>query len=126
MAKTPSIERLESYFPGKGKELRAILDGTKEPTEYPAVEKWVSQCLNRPRFLELQLAAVNALLEGHGVESIQKTGTYGTPEAQYINMGDTYNPTVIWDDGRASWFIESWGDWLEKAERRGLKFGDEE
>lgn len=127
MAKTPSINRLESYFPGKGAELRAILDGTKEPTDYPAVEKWVAQCLHRPKFLELQLAAVNALLEGHGVEAIQKDGTYGTPEAQYINMGDQYIPTVIWDDGRTSWFIESWDEWMAKAKRRGLTFdGDEE
>lgn len=118
----PSLKRLEQNFPGKGAELRAVLTGRRDPESFTAVHTWVEQCRHRPRYLELQMAALNVVLEGHGVESIQKDGTYGTPEALYVNMGDTYNTTIIWDDGRQTWFVESWGDWVEKAERRGLKF----
>lgn len=118
----PSIKRLLHHFPHKGTELRNILTGRTDPESYPAVKDWLEKCRHRPRYIDLQMAALNAALEGHGVESLQKDGTFGTPEMQYVNMGDTYNTTIIWDDGRQAWFVESWGDWVEKAERRGLKF----
>ena len=57
----------------------------------------------------------NALLGGHGVKvRYDKDGC--TPIAEYINMGDTYSPTLLFDIKESEFVLTSWGDWYEKWE----------
>jgi hypothetical protein len=52
----------------------------------------------------------NIYLGGHGVESIY-------PEAPYIlfvNMGDTYSKTLLYNKQKRMMWIGTWGDWVEK------------
>lgn len=59
------------------------------------------------------LTLIEPLLVGHqtfGVESIYSTGM---PSIAYINMGDTYDTTVMNVGGR--WVIGAWGDIVEKG-----------
>lgn len=66
---------------------------------------------------------VNKALEGHGVERIPfddesdswQRGTLST----YVNMGDTYDPTIIWDAHKGRFLVTSWGDFVEWSERKG-------
>ena len=60
----------------------------------------------------------NALLGGHGVEVLyDKDGC--TPIAEYINMGNTYSPTLLFDMKESEFKLTSWGDWYEEwAQRR--------
>lgn len=53
-----------------------------------------------PKVSDIKLAALNDILCGHGIESMEtaNTGEY----ADYINMGDMYVPTVVWWRGRLS------------------------
>ena len=73
-----------------------------------------------------KLAALNTLLECHGVEHL-KGGNYehgaGYLDCDYLNTGDTYTPTIMWIEdtgwvGQATgWVLASVGDVLEEWER---------
>jgi hypothetical protein len=43
---------------------------------------------------------------------------WGDTVALYVNTGDTYNTTVVYDVERDLFYVTSWGDWLEAYERR--------
>lgn len=50
-----------------------------------------------------KLERADELLEGHGVESFG--GRYS-----YINFGDTYDPTILYDEDEDKFFVSTWGD----------------
>lgn len=52
-------------------------------------------------------------LDGHGVEGISN---HGKTLALYVNMGDTYDATVIADLDEGKVIIGSWGNWVERYE----------
>ena len=66
------------------------------------------------------MTEANGLLNGHGVEHIRSRN--GKAEAYYVNMGDTYQTTILLDIGKDRIWVTSWGDWLETEERQGNKF----
>ena len=37
--------------------------------------------------------------------------------ASYVNMGDTYVATILYDIEKGEFFVTSWGDWVEEYER---------
>jgi len=60
------------------------------------------------------LAEIDALLQGHGVEYVETTNArWG---AYYVNMGDTYSPTVmIQTRPRRSILVgRDWGSYVER------------
>lgn len=68
------------------------------------------------------LENLNKLLSGHGVEAIRSSDAwvssyYGDIVALYINAGDTYNPTIVYDTDNGKFSVESYGDWIERQER---------
>lgn len=94
--------------------------------------RWTIQTLSgRP---EQALRKINEIIRGHGVECIRANDPTRGAEfdsleflgdgylaASYVNMGDTYNATVLYDYTRESWFLTDYGTWLERAERRGIR-----
>jgi hypothetical protein len=61
------------------------------------------------RFMPLQerrLLIVNNLLNGHGVER--------AAGVDYVNMGDTYAQTVLWDRRTARYAVMDWGYFAER------------
>lgn len=84
-------------------------------------KKWIKQCFNRPTDHELAMNTLNIVLKGFGVEPIRLENAYvnrywddciGT----YINMGDTYITTIVFDTMNHSYHLTSWGDFYEHAE----------
>jgi hypothetical protein len=63
------------------------------------------------------MAALNELLEGHGVECVREN-IDDSPAADYVNMGDTYNTTIIFCHVRERFIVGCWGDYVEWLERR--------
>ena len=61
------------------------------------------------------LETMNDYLGGHGVESL-----YGGDDiiAEYINFGDTYSPTLLYNIAEAEFELTSWGDWYEEWESK--------
>ena len=121
-SRIPSQRALVAAFgEDTGEALRRLLDGRTDPITVPATAAWVAQCYNAPRASELVENACNAVLGGFGCEAIEAKGAwsdfYYSFVAGYINLGDTYATTLLFDYYRGSVYICSWGDWVETSER---------
>jgi len=111
----PSVKTIAMYWPDKAKEIRGIIDGSIDPMTYSKVDQWVRQCYNRPSTHELQLEAINQVLEGYGTEALdENTSWFPQPHYSYVNMGDTYTPTVVYDHEKDRFLITDWGTLAEK------------
>lgn len=66
-----------------------------------------------------KLYMLNRLLGMHGVESIpsRKDSHSSFKGIEYVNTGDSYRTTIMYDFGRASWLVRSWGDVVESSKR---------
>jgi hypothetical protein len=122
MRNIPSLKALEQAFPSKGKELRSLLDGTVSPDNYASVREWVAQCYHKPRRQERLECAINEALEGYDIEAIPPNFNPPIPDAVYVNLGDTYTTTLLYDYNRDKWIITSWGDWVGLQEQRGIRY----
>lgn len=114
----PSVKTLDAAFPGKGRELRALLAGNLKPEGYSNVRDWLAKCYHRPSEVELLMAAANQVAGTYGVEAIFGSRV-SWPDLEYLNTGDTYTLTLAYDRIRERFVVTSWGDWIEAAERRG-------
>jgi hypothetical protein len=63
---------------------------------------------------ERYLEEVNALMGFTGVVSLDTSD--GRVAALYVNTGETYDLTVLYDVANGSFTVISWGDWMEWAE----------
>jgi len=59
------------------------------------------------------LAAINAVLNGCGVERIEPGNNNRSPAIDYVNMGDTYDTTVMIVRGRFR--VGCWGDIVDRG-----------
>lgn len=75
--------------------------------------------------IEAILELLDAKTESYGTEAI--FGHKATPAfrgywidicGQYINTGDTYNTTILYDAVKERFYLTSWGDWIERNEKR--------
>ncbi len=66
------------------------------------------------------LHVMDVALETFGVEYIpsNEDTVYSAYGLAYLNTGDTYVPTVIYDHGKDKWEITSWGDIVEWDQER--------
>ena len=67
--------------------------------------------------IDVVLDYVNDVLSGCGVESITTEnyidGYYQNIAALYVNRGDTYDATILYDTENEKFILTSWGDWVE-------------
>jgi len=42
--------------------------------------------------------------------------------ALYVNRGDTYDTTLLYDTDKDRFYITSWGDWYEKWQSKHLRY----
>jgi hypothetical protein len=79
---------------------------------------------NIPTSVALRLLnAANDTIQGFGVEVIRPpegrtddTMSYDDVLAEYVNTGDTYNATILWDSAEQMFYLTTWGDWYEAWE----------
>ena len=67
------------------------------------------------------LDSISDILGGYGVESIKDNRWepyYCDIGLLYVNLGDTYIQTVCYDTRKGQWLICSWGDIVERNEKR--------
>lgn len=116
--------------PDAASKAAAILNDTLDPEDIPAVAKWVRKCYHRPSEPELKLAALDAVLDGFGVEAVRVEGEWvshyhGDLVASYVNQGDTYTETVVYDHEKDEFLVTSWGAWLEEWEKEHEREAEE-
>lgn len=98
--------------------MRGRVDPLNHPRRFPNTCKWIDACYNTPRRSEIKLSALDELLHTYGVEPINDENTfvdsyYGSVIASYLNVGETYMPTILLDHVHSRWRLTSWGDFYE-------------
>lgn len=82
----------------------------------------VRKALEEAKNPDAALEAVNALIHGHGIESIrgdyQVDRYYYDIVALYVNMGDSYAATLLYETDTSQWHVLSYGDWVEWKEKK--------
>lgn len=91
-----------------------VLRGKLDPCTVPETQGWVDACYNRPSDHELVLHACDVLLGTHGVESLGPGDLRYDPPFEYLNTGDSYALTIVYDTQDRRFFLSSWGDIAEK------------
>jgi len=114
----PSIKTLDAAFPGKGKEIRMLLEQKTNTTDYESVRHWITQCWSKPKYPERLMLALNEIIEGHGVEAIWGPESDTWPEAAYVNTGDCYNATLMYDYRDKRVRVTTVGDFVERNPKR--------
>jgi hypothetical protein len=71
--------------------------------------------MNQGRLL-LTLDRADEMLFGHGEERLN--GSYGRAGVWYVNLGDTYADTLMFDFEKRRFLVGSWGDLVEAQPRR--------
>ena len=95
---------------------RQVIGGQIPADEFETVKTWIAQCYHMPTPNELKLKALNEVLEGYGVEGIANPSDSSEQIAVYVNMGDTYAETVVYDIATREFAFTSWGDFFEQWE----------
>jgi hypothetical protein len=94
-----------------------IFNGVIDPETIHGVDAWLTQCFNKPNPDEIKMQAINQVLEGYGIESVRtskwKNGFWCDVLCTYVNMGDSYIPTVI-HHRKHGFMVSSIGDVIEK------------
>ena len=95
-----------------------ILNGTINPETFKSVEAWVTSCYNKPFPDEMKMRAINEVLEGYGIEPVYtskwRNGYWCNVLCTYVNMGDSYIPTII-HHRKHGFMVSSIGDIIEKS-----------
>lgn len=68
-----------------------------------------------------RLEFINEILGGYGVEPLRGVWwcrSCGNCHAEYVNFGDPYDLTVVYDYHRCMFRVMSWGDYVEMFPKR--------
>lgn len=118
----PSIKKLEEAFPGYGKEIRAVLVDVKARNANEHLARYESQCYGTLRAWNRRLIAADGIANTCGVEYIaHKDDGYREGSQRglsYLNTGDTYTPTLIYDHNSDRYFVSDWGSVVENRPGR--------
>jgi len=81
--------------------------------------------------IDQALDDANEFIGGYGVEAVRGEGYqvdryYYDIIALYVNMGDTYSTTLLYDTENGEWLITSWGDFFEAWEGEHQEESEEE
>lgn len=90
-----------------------VIDPFNVDERFPKTAAWCRQCHNPPSQNELVLAALDDVLEGFGTEAIRDPDDSDNIIATYVNMGDSYNATIVFDEEDETYVLSTWADWYE-------------
>ena len=100
----------------KAKLIRALIkkeQKTRDETLFPSTAAWIQSCYHEPKWVERVLSCFNEILEGHGVEAIEGED-FRWPLMAYVNLGETYQSTLLFCYKTQNFRVQSVGDYLEK------------
>jgi hypothetical protein len=100
--------------------VRGLIRGeitTWDVSLFPKSNAYFQSCHHVPDRLSRILECLNEVLEMHGVECLGEVRTYGPP-AEYLNAGDTYTTTLLFDHIAQNFKLTCYGDWLEANEHK--------
>ena len=117
----PSIGRIQKFFGidnAKAETVRGLLDRSIDPESLPIIKNWLKTMQHEPRKIEKIMEALNVTLEMFGIEAIRFEdwidNYYCDICATYLNTGDTYAPTILYDTKNKKFILTTFGDFVEK------------
>ncbi len=120
------VEAFRDLTPKNAKLIRAFARAEDDPEKLeelvekvPATDAYVRSLYSSPYNsgmwrVTVALHAINELVDGYGVEPLGPVDTRYGPPYEYINMGDTYATTLIYDRDKDELFIGDWGSIVEE------------
>ena len=90
--------------------------------QFKSVQHLRKQCYNPPDRITEQMEVLNELIDGFGIESIRIEDYWYNNYWQdvigvYVNLGDTYILTIIYNVIDEQFEFTSWGDFYESKEK---------
>jgi len=101
-----SVIKEQSGF--EGKKLQDIVDNLNNRKD-----------IIKPDMVDEIMEFLNDRMGGFGIQALRgdvNDKYYGDVLALYVDMGDTYTPTVIYDTQEKEFHYTSWGDFMENYE----------
>lgn len=95
------------------KTIATICDAQTAKTVRRLMEEFRDKCPDGRLRPIVTLNAISSALNLFGVESIPRGHNAHSPAIEYVNTGETYQPTVLWINGRFS--IGDWGSIVERG-----------
>ena len=122
-----SVKRLTEYLditPSEAKEVRAILDldlrkGEPDEREEDSPDYELRHD-EESRKLYMINRAISVNGSYYGVEILRSADDtmHSFEGISYLNSGDTYGGTIMYDHGRGKWILGCWGGIVERYPRR--------
>ena len=81
-----------------------------------------AKAVGKTRDVDFILDAAGDILGEGPTEALWSDRSVTVPAALYVNRGDTYVPTILYDRLSDQFRIIAWGDYVEMKERRGVRF----
>jgi hypothetical protein len=100
----------------KAKLIRALIkkeQKTRDATLFPSTVAWIKSCYHEPKWVERVLSCFNEILEGYGIEGIDGED-FRCPLMAYVNLGETYQDTLLFCYKTQTFRVQSVGDYLER------------
>lgn len=101
-------------------EVHHVITGPYAEVKAMAPEEWFKQ-YNQPSESAVRLGVADRLLDGYGVEYLRPAKSdspFRVEGISYVNMGDLYVETVIFDHKKGEYLFTDLGTFLEKNHRR--------
>jgi hypothetical protein len=128
-----SLLPLVDNDPARALILREVLAGRRDPAadpdRFPETCAWIRACYHTPEYqdvhragVEIRLSAASELIGGYGQETINGRPRYrdrywGDCVLAYVNMGDPYALTLLYDTDSGTYRVRCWGDYAERDRR---------
>lgn len=104
-------------------QLRALIKGRLNPADFETVSTWIKRCHHEPAHIEQVLCAANEIMEGFGIEVIRSSKVWREfwcdARYVYINAGDVYAPTLVFNTLAQTFTIACMADLADRMATAG-------
>ena len=112
----PSVKTIETMLEvdrPTAKVIQQLMKGELDPYIFAEVRAWVRQCYHTPPDHDLQLKAIDEVLDTCGIAGLSPGDVTHPRSAKgdwvsYCNTGDSYAPTVAYSTANGQWYVAHW------------------
>jgi hypothetical protein len=100
--------------------IKLIIFDQLDPKEFSSVKFWIGQCFHIPSLNEQKMCAINQILYGFGIESVEgewQNGYWCNILFTYVSMGFSDVPTIIHHRDKG-FIVDSVENLVMKSNRR--------
>jgi len=94
-----------------------LVNGTLDAVDFQAGYRRVSECYHQPSDTDVILHVINSIAGGYGVEGspYEVDAMYDGEFISYVNMGDPYYTTILFNPRTNRFELSNWGSVYETS-----------